>query len=53
MSESSELREQFAQDAIFSEVVAWLLGEGESLDPQQRRRAKHRSEGFMIAEGKL
>jgi hypothetical protein len=48
-----KLRHRFKDERIFIEVVDALLGLDESTSESDRRRAKHRAEGYFIDEGKL
>jgi hypothetical protein len=48
----SPLRECFANEAIFLKVLHAILGITEALTEAEHKRAKHRSEGYFIEDGK-
>jgi len=49
----SNLHARFADERIFIEVVDALLGVDEHTSDMDRKRAKHRAEGYFIDNGKL
>jgi transposase InsO family protein len=49
----STLRERFANERVFLEVIDALLGITKSSTDSERKRAMHRAEGYFIENGKL
>jgi len=49
----SSLRERFANEAIFLEVLHAILGITGASTEGERKRAAHRSEGYFVEDGKL
>ena len=49
----SKLRERFADERVFLEVVDALLGITGSSTESERKRAAHRAEGYFIEDGRL
>jgi len=48
-----KLRDRFKDERIFIEIVDALLGLDDNTSDNDRKRAKHRAEGYFIDEGKL
>src|ERR1700676_3152675 len=49
----SSLREHFADEAVFLQVLHALLGITGASTEAERKRAKHHSEGYFVEDGKL
>lgn len=51
--DSTELEDRFRGDIFFEPIIKHLLGLTAGASISERRRAMHRAQGFMIADGKL
>jgi hypothetical protein len=48
-----DLRQRFEDEPVFIEVVDAILGLNDTTSESDRKRAKHRAEGYFIEDGKL
>ncbi|KAF8505206.1 hypothetical protein JB92DRAFT_2647283, partial [Gautieria morchelliformis] len=49
----SELRAHFTGDDWFTQIIDHVTGQNTGHTPRERRRVKHRAQGFLIEDGKL